>query len=459
MDETRLVGLGIYLEENLVENFNTYQFCESVSLLDYNCALFDVDCIIHEYIRKPDKYSGLDLIGDDNQSARLISDMNRRKDEVTEMLERGDNIFVIMPSEQHIYVRTGKKEYSGTGANARVTNIVALFDLLSFLPIEIESMKASGDNITFVGNPPFDVFWNSTRDNMGYLSYITKCDGKVVMKITNTKKSVSMVIQYLKGKIILLPALAREDWYDDDRKFELATKICVNAIKELDKSLKSSMLNYKLPTWCESIYVPDEKEATNKLNEIEQKIRELEEQLTKQKAVVNEIKSLKLTFTATGKILEEICEKIFLQLGFVPLDTEENRTDLALKYKQQHIVIEIKGLTKSAGEKNAAQLEKWVSEHITKYGVRPKAILLVNGYKDIALSLRNEDVFPNQMINYACSREQCLLTTTQLLCLYIDCRKNPRKKAAIIKDLLQTIGIYNKYIDFGEYLNNKEDDS
>lgn len=43
--------------------------------------------------------------------------------------------------------------------------------------------------------------------------------------------------------------------------FELATKICINALKELDKGLKSNRLNYKLPVWCQKIYMLDEKES------------------------------------------------------------------------------------------------------------------------------------------------------------------------------------------------------
>lgn len=116
------------------------------------------------------------------------------------------------------------------------------------------------------------------------------------------------------------------------------------------------------------------------------------------------------------------------------------------------IVVEIKGLNKSAGEKNAAQLEKWVSEHVEKYDKQPKAILLVNAFRNIKLDEREEDVFPKQMLKYATYREQCLLSTTQFLCLYLDCMKSPDKKEDIIKGLLNIVGVYNEYMNFKDFI-------
>ena len=53
-------------------------------------------------------------------------------------------------------------------------------------------------------------------------------------------------------------------------------------------------------------------------------------------------------------------------------------------------------------------------------GREPKSLLIVNGYYELPLEERKEDVFPNQMLKYANKKEQCLLTTYQLLKLFID---------------------------------------
>lgn len=186
--------------------------------------------------------------------------------------------------------------------------------------------------------------------------------------------------------------------------------------------------------------------------DLEKELSVIKERIQQQKMVVQEIQKIKLAFVSTGQPLEKICKEMFLSLGFKEVSTEINRSDLTLKYGRKDIVVEIKGLSKSAAEKNAAQLEKWVCEHIEKYDVQPKAILLVNAYRNVSLDKRVEEVFPKQMLKYANNREQCLLSTTQFVGLYLDCIKNPNKKKDIIKKFLDTVGIYEEYKDIHEYL-------
>ena len=53
-----------------------------------------------------------------------------------------------------------------------------------------------------------------------------------------------------------------------------------------------------------------------------------------------------------------------------------DRDDLILQYNDRIAVVEIKGvLRKSAAERHAAQLEKWVSSYFSDKGIRPKGIL------------------------------------------------------------------------------------
>lgn len=91
-------------------------------------------------------------------------------------------------------------------------------------------------------------------------------------------------------------------------------------------------------------------------------------------------------------------------------------------------VVEIKGVTGSAAEKHAAKLEKWVSTYYEENEVKPKGILVVNTYRDQPLIDRPEVSFPHQMLKFCSQREHCLLTSTQLLSLYLDVKKNPLRK-------------------------------
>ena len=168
-------------------------------------------------------------------------------------------------------------------------------------------------------------------------------------------------------------------------------------------------------------------------------------ELEKKQEELASVQSFKFLLTSSGKTLENIVKRTLTEIGFTLCEAEENRSDIIAKYKDLDIVAEIKGLTKSAGEKNSAQLEKWSSEFMEKNGKEPKSILIVNAYCDLPLSERKEAIFPNQMLKYAEKKEQCLLSTYQLLNLLVDIKEHPENSENLIMELLETVGIYNKY--------------
>lgn len=145
-------------------------------------------------------------------------------------------------------------------------------------------------------------------------------------------------------------------------------------------------------------------------------------------------------------------EEIFSELGFEILQAEKNRDDLIVKYGDDIAVVEIKGLSHSAGEKNAAQLEKWRATYLEIHGVNPKGILLVNTYRETPLAERNQPDFPEQMLRYAVGREHCLITAVQFLTLYYEAVKNPQFKEAIIKSLFETVGRYTGNFKWQDYI-------
>src|SRR5262249_14378986 len=150
------------------------------------------------------------------------------------------------------------------------------------------------------------------------------------------------------------------------------------------------------------------------------------------------VEELKTLFTGTGNELESKVEFVFKNLGFEIHDTVSNRDDLIVKYKDRIAVIEVKGVVGSAAEKNATQLEKWVTEYHFENEIEPKGILIVNAFKDIELKDRKDPTFPNQMLSYSIKKEHCLISSTQLLCLYFDAIKNPDKKEELINSLFDT---------------------
>lgn len=125
----------------------------------------------------------------------------------------------------------------------------------------------------------------------------------------------------------------------------------------------------------------------------------------------------KILFTGSGAALEHVDEKALTALGFEVESGAPGRTDRVLTFGGTPAVIEIKGKAKSAAEKDAAQLEKWVAGHHVEHEVQPKGILLVNAWRDLTLADReSRPTFPEQMLEYSTGRGHCLITGLQLLC-------------------------------------------
>lgn len=89
---------------------------------------------------------------------------------------------------------------------------------------------------------------------------------------------------------------------------------------------------------------------------------------------------------------------------------------------------------------HAAQLMKWVTTYHSEYGVEPKGILIINAFRDKPLKDRIEKVFPVQMLGYSERMQLCLLTTTQLLAMYLDFLDHQTDFATIKSKLFETIG-------------------
>ena len=105
---------------------------------------------------------------------------------------------------------------------------------------------------------------------------------------------------------------------------------------------------------------------------------------------------------------------------------------------------------------NKRLLSNYASNQITEdYKIIKEQLielLIVNGFCDTPLLERIEDVFPNQMLKYCEARNHVLVTTTQLLCLYIETRNDLSCLDERINGLLSTVGIYQPYQNITDFI-------
>jgi prophage antirepressor-like protein len=454
-----ILGINTEFKSLQIKNFDEYYFTSDLSFLDYDAIVISTDFICTNYSESSRSPFQNKRLLSETASNQLKGDFKKIKEQIIELLKQGKNIYVLMGNNENCYIYTGEKQYSGIGKNARQTNIVNEFDMYSFLPIKLSATHVYGEKVEDYAKQPYTDFFKKTRGCFHYAAYFNCNQQNILMKIPQTDKAISAVFEYEKGKIILLPLPYNKDEYKEDQYWKKNGKTYIDELFKLNEKLYGFSDEYTLPSWADGFSILGEKEELNKLKNEQEKLNKLKKSIEKQGHIISEIQHYKTLVTSSGNQLEEIVKLVLSELGFKLFEVEPGRSDIIAQYNDINVVAEVKGVTKSAAEKHAAQLEKWVAHFIEENEHSPKPILIVNGFYETPLFERTEDVFPNQMLKYSKARNHCLITTSQLLCLYIDIRQNPEQAEAKIDELLKTIGKYTHYDNIEEYiLRNKQED-
>lgn len=439
--KNKIAGLSMNFSELTFKNIDNINFSSSESVLSYDILIIDLNHVIYEYSFKKDSvrghlvyHRGAPLL-DEVDSYTLVSDIKRIKKEIAEFLESGKTIIIIPPKE-NIY--------------AVMTNGYELIRLLSIIPIDNLVFHAgSGYDLMYYTDNIYENLFSINDIQFEYHYYLeSSFESSIDLAIIpNSKRIIAKAFIFKSAQLLILPVSLSRDNYKSDKGFRTVVNNFLKSIDTFHEEKQFSIEEFELPSWTNNYPILEENSLSEKIIETQGKIDNLIAQKEKQQKRLEAIQKYKLTLTSSGKELEKIVTQIFSELGFTIWESEHNRADGIFEYNNHKFVIEIKGVSKSAAEKHAAQLEKWVSEFIENNGTIPKAILVVNGFRKKELSKRTEDIFPKQMINYSKKRDHCLLTTTQLLCLFLEIKTNPQEKGKLLQELFDTTGIYNRFED------------
>lgn len=434
MKQKKILGINTHFNISNEDEFSFFSqigFDGKISLYDYDTIIIDSYIIFNQSDVKKDMFSdGLLINYQTAFNYALVFDNLRKK--LTDLLNEGKNIYLILNQNDKIYYYNDYTRYD--------------FDYFSYLPIDFNCDICKGKEVVIEKKEPYFSFFSKIKEYISYDNIIKSSNIEKTLTTRNNDKIIGGFCNIEKGKIIFIPKFnySRLINFYSNQKNGTRDKIFIKALLELENNL-STTVEEKLPEWTNGFYILNEKEILSQISDTKNEVKKLQDKLETQIKELELIRNYKYLLTATGKPLELIVKQVLKEIGFELLETEENRSDVIAKYKNMDIVAEIKGLTKSAAEKNAAQLEKWVSEFIEVNEKEPKAILIVNGYCNLPLNERKEPVFPNQMLGYAIKREQCLISTYQLLKLFIEIKENPDKANALIMDWINTVGEYKNF--------------
>ncbi|MFE9380352.1 hypothetical protein [Streptomyces sp. NPDC006855] len=465
------------LDTNLdLPGVDTDEFRSTRSLYEYDVVFWDPARTLSTYGTST-PYGGLPRIAD-YESPRFAADVIRRNKEINSFLEMGRTFIVFLAPPQEAYYATGETKTSGTGRNQKVTTMVKKFDILDTIPMPFTLEAAHGSAIE-PSDDGFRSVWRTDKEAWHYRSILSEHPGRVIANIQGTKKAVGAVSHTKHGGILLLlpefypvleeseeepeesgeaPTEARteeEFTNEDSANDELTKDPALAALLEWIRSLRGGK-EEALPSWAEEYKFTEEITLESELSQLEEQLQKIQEGIDSAKSRKATLDQWKLLFTGTGTALEEQAKEAFKILGFEVEDGPTGRSDIRLKRNGETAVVEVKGVGKSAAEKNAAQLEKWLSEERLDGTESPKGILLVNAWKSLPLTQRTEDSFPNQMIAFCTAREHCLITGLQLLAMVRRCLTDPSRKDEIAESLMRTVGMMPNWSELSDIFTNTE---
>ena len=278
MGNKKIIGLNTAFGSLKYDNFDERSFASSISLLDYDAVVIDLGYLSQAYsIEK--KFENKDLLTE-YASHQIKEDFPVIKDQLVELLKQGRTVFLLMGKNEDCFIYTGEKQYSGTGKNARQTNIVQPFDMYSFLPIKIEAVHVFGSEFEICCKSPYREFLKQTIGNSQYASYFSiKHQHSLLAKVVGTDKMVAAVIPYEQGQIVCLPQPYYKEDYSKVEYWKINGKLYLDQLFELCKKLSVTDGELVLPGWTNEIYVLDEAKALDEQEQIKNRIAGLEQKL------------------------------------------------------------------------------------------------------------------------------------------------------------------------------------
>ena len=465
----KILGVNTNLAYIDMKNFHQEPFQYCSAFIDYDAVLINTDNLYKQYALEENQGNKERefTVFSTKASKQIKSDMSRIKTQVQDMLDAGKYVFVMQGENALRYYYTGETETKteviqvkvkpkskSKKPNAfkeinRIRKIkhIAEFNPISFLPIKCKFTKAKGNNFTECKSHIYADFFNNTNKYCNYLAYNELTEEESLVKIEGTEKSVASIIKYSKGKIIFLPMLKPHNEYPDHESWISAINDYLGQLFYLVQQLSTPIQHLPLPDWTKEIEIFDEKSTEAKIIKERERLLKLEKALNKKEIYLRELQSFKELLTAEGIHLINIVSKTLSKLGFKIETDKQYGSFIFAKYSSSQIIIESVGVRKCAVSNHVTALERLVSENIPRNGISPKPILIINAYYKVPLDERPTMVFPFNLSNYAKARNHCLLTSTQLLCLYLEIKNHPEIKKERVAELLNTTGVYERYSD------------
>ena len=203
-----------------------------------------------------------------------------------------------------------------------------------------------------------------------------------------------------------------------------------------------------MPEWADDYLLPNEETLVEQMEETDERIEELASSRDDLQVKLQERRKVKRLVTAHGKNLERAVEDAFVVFGFrVEKPDNSNRTDRIAWDEDRAVVMEIKGVTKSARGNHLGQVMNWKGEFYQKHNRAAEAALLIaNGWRDIPIEERAEKLVFESNIVVDAEREKIgLITGVQLLGLRIAVESSQLDAGEVRERIFGCVGLFEGF--------------
>ncbi|MCG6540687.1 hypothetical protein MCB86_11450 [Pseudomonas sp. KSR10] len=444
------VGFSICDDDVEFSDFDSEQ-----SLLDWDIIIFKPE--INDFLRGSSLFQGRPCLTDDH-SFRLKEQVEHWRREIKAAVEHGKLVLVYLTELCEVSVATGKKEFSGTGKNQKVTRIVENYSNYQAIPAQLNAIKTKGKEVKLSpkGGEIIASYWREFGDISSYkvvlgdqltACVVTKHGDKPVGAVAKSKDS--------NGALVLLPDVDfyADEYFGEDGEWNAAGRAIaaklVSAVVAMDKALRNEGELTPEPDWVKDdcFKLTSELAATQELLLIEKKMEAIQ---TEKDAALERLKKhgrLRKLLFEKGKPLEYAILDALEILGFKVEQFNDGNSefDAVFTCKEGRLIGEVEGKdNKAVNVEKLRQLALNIHEDLARDEIDApaKGVLFGNSYRLQPLSER-EVPFTTKCISAAVTSSTALVPTPELFkaAKYLSDKRDSRFAKRCRNALLSSVGI------------------
>ena len=381
--------------------------------------------------------------------------------ELATAFNSGKLIIVFMVKPEDVFVKTGRRDVSGTGRNAQVTNYVEPLSSYATLPFGLTNITAAaGSKITPAADLKYmAVLWKEFAANFRYQTYFSGPLTDVFFKTRTDDRTVGGALRKGKGAALFLPPLEFPDGKLIERdangnnprwtkKAQEIGRRLVQCIVEIAKAVASESQLTPPPSWlAERRYRLKLEEAIEK--DIAKKSAEIEALHAEREILRGNLRdagSLRRLLFEKGHQLEEAILEAQRLLGIKAEPYKDNGSefDAVFVSEEGRFLGEAEGKDSHAiNIDKLSQLERNIQEDFARPEVETpaKGVLFGNAYRLEKPELRG-DAFTAKCRAGALRSRTALVSTPTVFAVaqYLKEHSDPAFAAECRKALLATEG-------------------